>query len=179
MSGNDIGRDVSIGQKLKERPWSRAALAGFGGALCIGLLAYLNSLGQAPLLIAPFGASCVLVFGVPASPFARPRNVIGGHFLAALMGLLAVFFLGPGIVGTALGVGLAITVMLITDTTHPPAGAVPIVVALMKPGWFFLITPVLVGACIITMVGFAYARSLKYLRLSETKAEAPKPVSSN
>ena len=117
------------------RPWRAAALAGLGGFLIIGILATVNASGQLPLLIAPFGASCVLVFGVPASPFARPRNVIGGHLVAALMGLCAVSILGTGPLGIAVGVGLAIAAMMVTDTVHPPAGANPIVVALTHAGW--------------------------------------------
>jgi len=41
----------------------------------------------AKLLIAPFGASCVLVFAIPQSHLAQPRNVIGGHLISAGAGL--------------------------------------------------------------------------------------------
>ena len=113
------------------------------------------------LLIPPFGASCVLVFGVPASPFARPQNVIGGHVISAAMGLAAVSLFGAGALGMAIGVGLAIASMMVSDTVHPPAGANPIVVALAAPGWSFLLAPVLAGAVVIVMLGAAYNRSRK------------------
>ena len=61
-----------------------ALLAGLGGAIAIATLQTLGGLLAVPLLIAPFGASCVLVFGVPASPFAHPRNVIGGYLLGSI-----------------------------------------------------------------------------------------------
>ena len=138
---------------LGSRAWGKSVLAGLGGAVCIGILATLTMVGHAPLLIAPFGASCVLVFGVAASPFAQPRNILGGYLLSALMGLLALYLLGAGIAATAVGVGLAIAVMLITETTHPPAGAVPIVVALTQPDWSFLFMPVLVGVLLIVIIG--------------------------
>jgi CBS-domain-containing membrane protein len=140
------------------RPWRAAVLAGLGGFLTIGILATANAAGALPLLIAPFGASCVLVFGVPASPFARPRNVIGGHLITALMGLSAVSVLGAGPAGIAVGVGLAIAAMMVTDTVHPPAGANPIVVALTLPGWSFLVFPVLFGAMVIVGIGLIYNR---------------------
>lgn len=140
------------------RPWRAALLAGLGGALTIGLLASITASGAVPLLIAPFGASCVLVFGVPASPFARPRNVIGGHLVTALMGLASVSLFGPGPIGIAIGVGLAIAAMMVTDTVHPPAGANPIVVALTHAGWAFLAAPVLIGAAAIVATGVAYNR---------------------
>jgi CBS domain-containing membrane protein len=40
-----------------------------------------------PLLVAPIGASAVLVFAVPASPLAQPRAVIGGNVVSALVGI--------------------------------------------------------------------------------------------
>lgn len=138
------------------RPWRNAILAGIGGALAIGLLAVANEAHVALLLIPPFGASCVLVFGVAASPFARPRNVIGGHLISAAMGLMAVAIFGPGALGIAAGVGLAIASMMLTDTVHPPAGANPIVVAFAGAGWTFLLTPVLAGAVTIVAIGWAY-----------------------
>jgi CBS-domain-containing membrane protein len=153
-----------LGCWAKTRPWSAAALSGIGGALTIGALAVASGIGPLPLLIAPFGASCVLVFGAPASPFARPRNVIGGHVITALMGLLATSMLGYGPVGIAIGVGLAITAMMLTETVHPPAGANPIVVALTHAGWPFLLAPVLIGAAMIVMASIAYNRLLARLR---------------
>ena len=143
---------------ILSRPWRNAALAGIGGALTIGLLAAANETQVALLLIPPFGASCVLVFGVPASPFARPQNVIGGHVISAAMGLVAVSLFGAGPRGIGMGVGLAIASMMVSDTVHPPAGANPIVVALAAPGWSFLFAPVLLGAAFIVILGAAYNR---------------------
>lgn len=65
------------------RPWIAAMLAGFGGFLTIWVLAFARDVSALPLLIPPFGASCVLAFGYPASPFAQPKNIIGGHLVAA------------------------------------------------------------------------------------------------
>jgi CBS-domain-containing membrane protein len=149
---------------VKARPWRAAALAGLGGFLAIAVLATVDASGNLPLLIAPFGASCVLVFGVPSSAFARPRNVVGGHFVTALMGLLSVSAFGYSVIGTAAGVGLAIAAMMITDTVHPPAGANPIVVALMHAGWDFLAAPVLVGALGIVAMGAIYHRVVTRLK---------------
>jgi len=143
---------------LKARPWKLALLAGLGGALTICTLAYVNGQGVLPLLIAPFGASCVLVFGVAASPFSRPYNVIGGHLVTALMGLSAVALFGYGPLGLAFGMGFAIAGMIVTDSVHPPAGANPIVIALAHPGWSFLIVPVLAGTLCIVCAGATYHR---------------------
>jgi CBS-domain-containing membrane protein len=162
MSDTEEAGRVSVAARFmgwaKARPWRTAAFAGGGGFLTIGLLAATNTTGALPLLIAPFGASCVLVFGAPASPLAQPRHVIGGHLLAALIGLLVAWTLGYGPLGTAAGVGLAIAAMMLTDTLHPPAGANPIVVSLIHADWSFLATPVLAGAIVIVAMGVAYHR---------------------
>lgn len=160
-SGEDVIEtpfEVRVRQWAAALPWQNAALAGIGGALAISLLAAMNATEVLPLLIPPFGASCVLVFGVSASPFARPRNVIGGHIVSAAVGLLAVAVLGAGAFGMAAGVGLAIAAMILSDTVHPPAGANPIVVSLSGASWPFLIAPVLVGATIIVACGLIYNR---------------------
>ncbi|MFT6920954.1 MAG: CBS-domain-containing membrane protein, partial [Cognaticolwellia sp.] len=71
-------------------------VAGIAATLAIGVLAYLDSLSISPgvWLMAPFGATVVLVFGVPASPLAQPKNVILGHFLTALIGVIFITYVG-------------------------------------------------------------------------------------
>ncbi|HZC18028.1 MAG TPA: HPP family protein, partial [Caulobacteraceae bacterium] len=121
--------------------WRTALVSGLGGTLAIFILAEASDLAHAALLIAPFGASCVLVFALPQSPLAQPRNVIGGHLISAVVGLAAYALLGAHPWSFAIGVGLAIAAMQITGTVHPPAGADPIVVILAKAGWLFLLSP--------------------------------------
>jgi len=165
MTSVDFPTEVGLAKRvltsIVARPWRHAALAGLGGAVTIGLLAAANAFHAVLLLVPPFGASCVLVFGVPASPFARPRNVIGGHVISAAMGLVAVSLLGGGPLGIAVGVGLAISSMIVSDTVHPPAGANPIVVAIVNPGWSFLLAPVLIGSAAIIILGWVYNRLRK------------------
>ena len=48
--------------------------------------------------------------------------------------------------------------MMLTDTVHPPAGANPIVVALIRPDWTFLAAPVLAGVVVIVAMGAVYHR---------------------
>ncbi|MFB9330726.1 HPP family protein [Paenibacillus aurantiacus] len=128
----------------------RAALLGaVGGFAAIGLLALLTEWSAESWIMAPFGASCVLAFGLWDSPLAQPRNIIGGHLLSTLVGLLVYHGIGGGALSLAIGVGLAIGLMMMTRTTHPPAGADPIVVILAGSGWGFLLTPVLAGSVVI------------------------------
>jgi CBS-domain-containing membrane protein len=112
-------------------------------------LAECQTISGLALLIPPFGASCVLVFLLPDSPLAQPRNVVGGHLLSATMGLLALATLGRTPPAEAVGVAAAILAMSPTRTVHPLAGANPLIVVATAAGWHFLLTPVLVGALVI------------------------------
>jgi CBS-domain-containing membrane protein len=135
-----------------------ALLAGLGGTLTIGVLAICARIAVTPLIIAPFGVSCVLLFAVPASPLAQPRNVIGGHMLSALIGLAVVAAMGPSPVAMAVAVGLAIAAMRLTGTLHPPAGADPIVVIAAGAPWWFFAVPVGVGAAVLVASAIVYHR---------------------
>ncbi|WP_261840785.1 HPP family protein [Aliamphritea ceti] len=130
-------------------------VAGIAAAVTISILAYLEAFTSAGLwLMAPFGASTVLVFGLPKSPLAQPKNVIFGHVLSALVGVVFVTYVGvePWSLGAATGVAIAL--MLVTKTTHPPAGANPVLIMLTGQSWSFLLTPVAIGAVVIVAMGF-------------------------
>jgi CBS-domain-containing membrane protein len=64
--------------------------------LAIGVLAYSElEIPNTMLLMAPFGATAVLVFGIPDSPLAQPKNVIFGHLITpALIGAVVIVLLG-------------------------------------------------------------------------------------
>ena len=133
-----------------------SVFAGLGASVAIGLLSYMEAnLGDIALLMAPFGATAVLVFGVPASPLAQPKNVILGHLITAFIGVVFTQYVGVTPLTLALATGLGVTAMLLSKTTHPPAGANPILIMLSGQSWGFLITPVLIGAVIIVFVGKA------------------------
>ena len=135
---------------LKVMPWN-AAIGAFGGFIAIASLALLTDFTSAAWIMAPFGASCVLAFGVWDSPLSQPRNIIGGHLISTFTGLVLYHLFGQGPIVMALGVGLAIAFMMLTKTTHPPAGADPLVVIIAGSGWSFLFTPVLMGALVIVL----------------------------
>ena len=138
--------------------WLEAVLAGLAGFITIYALAEATATSGTVLLIAPFGASCVLVFALPSSPLAHPRNVIGGHVLSTAIGLCVLSMMGASPAALALGVGLAISAMSLTRTLHPPAGADPIVVIMAGASWHFLLVPVLAGAAAIVAIAAAFRR---------------------
>jgi len=138
-----------------------ALKAAIGGFICIGFLSYLNmSINGSIWLIPPFGASMVLVMAVPESPLAQPKNLILGHVLSALSGVLIYTLLGQTFYALGAGVALAIFVMMITNTIHPPAGANPIIVILGGKGISFVLLPVTVGALIIIIFAMIYNKIL-------------------
>lgn len=139
---------------LPARPGRWQIAAGLiGGSLGIGLIAMLAHINNLPLLMAPFGATCVLLFAAPDTPLAQPRNVIGGHLVSSLVGLLFLKYAGTSPVEMGLAVGLAIALMQATRTLHAPAGADPLVVMMSgKASWSFLVAPVFASAVILVMV---------------------------
>ena len=62
----------------------------FLGIFAVGFLGHLVHLEQQDILflIGSFGASAVLLYGTPAVPLAQPRNLMDGHILSALTGVL-------------------------------------------------------------------------------------------
>ena len=147
---------------MNKRPLINALFSSLGAFVCIGLLAYLNSsIEDALWLIPPFGASMVLVMAVYDSPLAKPKNLILGHILSALSGVIILYLLGNTFISLGLGVALAVFVMMITNTVHPPAGANPIIVILTGQSLSFVFLPVAVGAVIIVVFAYLYNRLLK------------------
>ena len=93
----------------------------------IGLIAAITYLAGFPWLIAPFGASAVLLYSAPASPLAQPRNLFGGHLIAGVVGVTCYQTMGETWYSITISVTAAIVIMLLTGTTHPPGGATAIV----------------------------------------------------
>lgn len=138
---------------MEMKQWRPALLAGAGASMAIALLGWLDLSWQLTLLMAPFGASCVLLFSLPQSPLARPQNVLGGHLLSATLGLLVQLLPLPMELKLALGVGLSVAMMQGLELIHPPAGANPLLVLLTAQSWPFLWETVLPGALLLVIMG--------------------------
>ncbi|WP_019508784.1 HPP family protein [Pleurocapsa sp. PCC 7319] len=120
-----------------------------GSFIGIGALAYLSIVSDYPLIAAPFGAAAVLVFAVPNSPLAQPRNLIFGNLIGGIVSILMVYLFGSEAWVMALSVATAIKVMQLTKTLHPPGGAVALVGVMSEADLSFLLTPVLAGSIIL------------------------------
>jgi CBS-domain-containing membrane protein len=122
-----------------------------GSFLGIAALAYISASTSYPLIAAPFGAAAVLVFAVPNSPLAQPRNLIIGNLIGGLSSLVMLNLFGSGPWVMALAVATAIQVMQLTKTLHPPGGAVALVGVMSHAKWEFLFTPVLTGSIVLLL----------------------------
>jgi CBS domain-containing membrane protein len=141
----------------------RSSLTAFIGVLAVAApTLWLGLPTSAHLfLIGSFGATAVLLYAVPHVEFAQPRNVLGGHFMAALIGVTAYKLVGDHLgIAAALAVAIAIAVMQLTGTMHPPAGATALIAVVGPPqvqalGYRYAFTPVLLGAALMVIVALA------------------------
>ncbi len=145
------------------RPLSEILWSWVGGFLGIFATYRLNGFmgiaeSDSLYLIGSFGASAVLIYGAPAADFSQPRNLVGGHLVSALSGVLS-YFLFPAHVALAgaLAVATAIAGMHITRTLHPPGGATALIAvigggSIHDLGFGYLFSPVLVGVLIMLAV---------------------------
>lgn len=124
-----------------------------GGFCALFIVAYLAQEVNLLSLFAPFGASSVLLFGAPAAPFSQPRNVFGGHMIAALTGVIINNIFGTSYFAIAVGVGLAIAIMVKLNAIHPPAGATAFIgVTASKGSFLWILNPVAMGTIILIFV---------------------------
>ncbi len=131
----------------------------WGAFLGVGFTALLAVLWKCPMLLGPFGASAVLVFGAYKAPLAQPRNVLMGHFLAACIGVCVNDFFGVTFWSIALGVALALVLMVVTYSIHPPAGATAYVAVQtggLGVGYMYILNPVILGAFILVLIGVIF-----------------------
>ena len=153
-------------------------LGGIGAGVTIAILSYITfesilaGTNYGLWLAASFGSSVVVVFGYPENEFAQPKNVLFGHLLCALIGIIfviffkisqdrTIFFLAIG-----LAVGLAVMLMMALKITHPPAGGNTIVVLLAQDSFQFLIFPIMSGAITIIIGGIIYNRFILKKKVS-------------
>ncbi len=128
-------------------------LGAFLAASVIGFLAYYT---KQPLILGSFGASIFVLFILPDTPFAQPRNVIGGHFISTLVGLLFLHLISPDWWSMALSLATALSLMQLLKVPHPPAGSNPFIVFLVGANWEFLFIPTLIGAILLVLVALFY-----------------------
>jgi CBS-domain-containing membrane protein len=150
---------------VPDRPdLAHVAISWAGALFAIAALGLLAEATHAPLMMASFGASCVLLFGYPDSHLSQPRNTIGGHLIAAAVGLVAVMLLGDHWTAMAVAVATAIALMKVSRTVHPPAGSTAIIAVHLHPDPTFLVLPVLAGASLLVVLAAFYNNIIEHRR---------------
>ncbi|MGH6807499.1 MAG: HPP family protein, partial [Ensifer adhaerens] len=141
----------------------RASLGALVGILLTGLVSTLALGADAslPLLIAPMGASAVLLFAAPSSPLAQPWSILGGNIVSSLIGVTCALLIPEPVVAAAVAVGLAIAVMLLLGCLHPPSGAVALTAVLggtsiQEAGYWFVLSPVAINSALILVVALLF-----------------------
>lgn len=138
--------------------WS--AIGGFLGIFAIYQIGHFEqfSIEDTLFLVGSFGASAILIYGVPKSPYAQPRNLVLGHTLSATVGVSCALLLSefPG-VAAALAVSLALTVMHVTNSIHPPGGATALIAVIgseqiHQMHYWYVLSPIFTGAVIMLVV---------------------------
>ena len=127
----------------------RAASGALAGILATGLLGSLALRADAslPALIAPMGASAVLLFAVPSSPLAQPWSILCGNIVAAFVGVTTALAIEDPFLASAIAIGVAIAAMMALRCLHPPSGAIALTAVLGGPaihdlGYGFVFWPV-------------------------------------
>jgi CBS domain-containing membrane protein len=131
-------------------------------------------------LVAPIGASAVLVFAVPASPLAQPWAVLGGNTLSALIGIACASTIHDPGLAAAVAVSLAIATMVRLRCLHPPGGASALLMVLTHTTQVeFALFPVLLNSLLLVVAGMLYnsltGRPYPHRQILAAEA-APRPI---
>ena len=144
-----------------------------GTILGLGGVALLAEVIDYPLLIAPFGASAVLIYYAKTSPLAQPKNLVFGHLISAMVAITCCRLLGNQLFVAVLSVGMAITLMMMLDVAHPPGGATALLCVLQNTtsytflGYLFLGVMILLLAAIVTSKLVPYASAYPFVNISQ------------
>lgn len=159
-----IFKPLLAGAQLRDR-----LIACVGAALCLALTivvcAQLPLSGQdLPIIVAPLGASAVLVFAVPASPLAQPWPVVGGNTIATLVGVAAFQAIPDVTIAAGVAVGGAILVMSLLRCLHPPGGAAALTAVIGSQGihaagYAFAFAPVAINSIALVSLAMFFHRT--------------------
>jgi CBS domain-containing membrane protein len=153
-----IFKPLLAGANLRDRLVA-CLCAAIGIALTIVVCAGLPlARADLPIIVAPLGASAVLVFAVPSSPLAQPWPVVGGNTISTLVGVAAFHLVPQPTLAAGVAVGAAILVMSLLRCLHPPGGAAALTAVIGSQGihdagYAFAFAPVAINS--IALVALA------------------------
>lgn len=141
----------------------RSCAGALTGILLTGLVTrwLLGPSASIPLLIAPMGASAVLLFALPASPLAQPWSIVGGNLVSGAVGVTCALMIADPVPAAAVAIAGAIGAMFACRCIHPPSGAVALTAVLGGPlihglGYRFLIAPIAINSLLLLLVALLF-----------------------
>lgn len=136
----------------------RVTVGAFLGILFTAIVCHMAGLtAQATWIVAPMGASAVLIFGVPASPLAQPWAVLAGNTVSAVVGIACARWIGSVDVAAGVAVGLAIALMFALRCLHPPGGASALLMVMAGVTDFHAaLAPVMLNSLLMVAAGLAW-----------------------
>lgn len=154
---------ILVGANLRDRLFACA-----GAAIGICLTGIITALAtghgaHVPLLAAPLGASTVLVFVLPASPISQPWPIIAGNTISALSGIAVMQVIHDPVLASGLAVGLAIALMSLTRSLHPPGGGMALTTvvggsSIAASGFAFALVPVCLNSILLVALAWMFHR---------------------
>jgi len=164
------GKQAPPRAPMHEIFWS--ALGAFIGIFSIYYIGHYQALHlvDSLFLVGSFGATGVLVYGIPNSPYSQPRNIIGGHIFSAIVGVsCALLISAKPSLAAATAVALSLVVMHLTRTIHPPGGATALIAVIgseqiHQMEFMYVLTPITTGAIIMLVVAMLINNLSPYRR---------------
>ncbi len=150
--------------------WPRPAevIAGAAGAgvallICAAVILWSGASPTGGLLIAPMGATAVILFALPNSPLAQPWSAVVGNTASAAMALAVHQVTDDPAVAIGAAALLSLTAMFVLRALHPPGGAVALTAALNPAmldagGLRFVLGPVLTGTVALVVIAILWHR---------------------
>jgi CBS domain-containing membrane protein len=164
------------------REQMRAGIGALIGLMLTGFMSVFLLSGQSGMafLVAPMGASSVLLFGVPASPLAQPWSVFGGNVVSAIVGVTCAQAIHNPMLAAPLAGGLAILFMFLMRCLHPPGGAVALTAVLAGPavhaaGYEFAFVQVALNTGLMVAAALVY-NNMTGRRYPHTQQSSMQPV---
>jgi len=126
--------------------------SGISASIVISLLAYFTLETTAGIwLMFSFGATVFLAFVLYDLETAQPKNILFGHVISILVGILFNEFFGLSFYTLGLSVGVAVVLMIYLKAMHPPAASNPIVALFMDLSFDYILFPVIVRSIVIIL----------------------------
>lgn len=138
----------------KSSHFIESIIVGVGAFIGLSLIGLVAQKADMMMIIAPFGATAVLLFSAPHSPFSKPFNIFSGYLISTVLGILVLVYTNGG--WFSIGMGLGITMMLMhwSKTVHPPAGANFLIVT-QGHLTFYLLEPLFIGLVTLMIIAFS------------------------